>query len=74
MNPRRWIAGVIIIVFLLGVGTLYVHDSATVAQAKVVVEYFEKKMKEEYEGGYGELLSEYFTRDHPSIKWLWGKY
>lgn len=39
MKPKTWIS-IIIVLLLLGVGTLYVRDSATVEQAIVVEEYF----------------------------------
>ena len=70
MKPKIWI-GIIGILLLLGVGTLYVKDSATVEQAIAVEEYLKDYCRSH--NGYPEygVVENQFPELYPNQEWYY---
>ena len=70
MKPKLWI-GIVVVLLLLGVGKLYVKDSATVEQALIVEEYLKSycRLHNGYPD-YGKVATR-FPQLYPNREWYY---
>ncbi len=70
MKPKVWI-GIVAVLFLFGVGKLYVKDSATVTQALIVEEYFKEYCRAHNSYPKYETLEAKFPQLYPEQEWYY---